>query len=205
MAHRADPPHRPDLIDMAMILVFLFGDTVVLMLRLHWPIALGWHLALVGTLWLIGHASRRPMLQIATVLGFAAGPIGAGIAALLAIGLKLSRSDPDRDTAWYRLLSGKDHDTPRRTLAQDLLAQRLGKYTPPPHEDLATILSHGSRGAKQAALRWLAGQDLTQFADEIRLALDNSDNTIRIEAAALMGRIKEAALHDTGVASDKVE
>lgn len=192
-------PRRPDLVDIGLLMTFLIGDTAILTSGLFWSVALGLHLCLVIGLWAVGGITRRPLLQVAAVLAVGTGPFGGAIVTTVVIGLMLGHRTPEQHAAWYRLLSGVEHDNTHRTMAQDLLAGRLGEYLPPPRHDLSEIFTRGSRREKQAALRWLSQRDLSGFRDAIRLALDNDDNTIRIEAAALMGRLGNPIMTSTEI------
>ncbi len=187
------PSVRPDVISLSVLWGFFVAELGAFLATPDLTTTLAIHAVLVLVVLLVGATSGLPMLQMAALVGLGSGPFGAGICAVLATILRLADLDPQKHRSWYRLLSGEPFARPPRSLFQDLQAGRLGSEHPISQQLLISVFRHGNRTQKQAALRWLARQDISGFPEEIRHALDDDDNTIRIEAAALVSRSKHPA------------
>lgn len=175
--------------DLTGLAALLAGESLLWLGGLGWTSAMALHAGLVVACWCLAEAAGRPLWQLGAVLTLGAGPFGAAVGIVLALGLRLVRLEPDGNADWYHLLSGSRHDKLQRSLAMDLLAGRVLAYRVP-QRDLPSIFATGNRLEKRTALRWLAQRESGDFAAELRQALNDDDPAIRIEAAAVLGRLQ---------------
>ncbi|MCR8548668.1 hypothetical protein M4578_12585 [Salipiger sp. P9] len=125
-------------------------------------------------------------MPLALLLTAVAGPAGA------ALSLLLPAPDPSRARAlapWYARLAGEDLPPPRHGLARELAQGRRAAPEALSARSAAAVLEDGTRAEKQAVLAWLASRLPEQGEALLRLALDNADPAIRVQAAALMARM----------------
>ena len=173
------------------------GTFAVLVLERMVPIAivLAGHLVVVAVLAALAFTQRRagghstPLFVLMAITTALFGPLGAA-GSLLVFLLRLA-FPPDSQSfeAWYRALFPEDEVEEERRLASllDRVAGQEGEVSIGP---LFDILSHGTRAQKQIAIAVMTRGFNPVFAPALRMALRDTDNAIRVQAATSMTTIE---------------
>lgn len=200
-ATRADvtPPPRAELAaGLTAFLAFIAeGALATLVLERMAPVAavFAGHLVVVALLAVATYAHRRaggrstPLFLLLVITTAVFGPLGAA-GSLLVFLLRLAfPADAQTFEAWYRALFPEDEIEEERRLASllDRVAGQEGEVSIGP---LFDILSHGTRAQKQIAIAVMTRGFNPVFAPALRMALRDTDNAIRVQAATSMTTIE---------------
>ena len=173
------------------------GTLAVLVLERVVPIVivLAGHLVVVALLIAAAYKQQRkggqstPLFMLLAITTALFGPLGAA-GSLLVFLLRLA-FPPDSQSfeAWYRALFPEDEVEEERRLASllDRVAGQEGEVSIGP---LFDILSHGTRAQKQIAIAVMTRGFKPVFAPALRMALRDTDNAIRVQAATSMTTIE---------------
>lgn len=153
------------------------------------------HLVVVALLAAVAFAHRRaggrstPLFMLLVVTTAVFGPLGAA-GSMLVFLLRLAfPADTQSFEAWYSALFPEDEIEEEQRLASllDRVAGQEGEVSIGP---LFDILSHGTRPQKQIAIAVMTRGFNPVFAPALRMALRDTDNAIRVQAATSMTTIE---------------
>lgn len=181
----------------AFLALLVEGALTALVLEHVAPVAavFAGHLIVVVVLAAVGFAHRRaggrstPLFMLLAITTAVFGPLGAA-GSLLVFLLRLAfPADAQSFEAWYRALFPEDEVGEDRRLASllDRVAGQEGGVSIGP---LFDILSHGTRAQKQIAIAVMTRGFNPVFAPALRMALRDTDNAIRVQAATSMTTIE---------------
>lgn len=153
------------------------------------------HLVVVALLAAAAFAHRRaggrstPLFVLLAITTAVFGPLGAAGSLLVFILRVIFPADAQGFEAWYRALFPEDEVEEERRLASllDRVAGQEGEVSIGP---LFDILSHGTRAQKQIAIAVMTRGFNPVFAPALRMALRDTDNAIRVQAATSMTTIE---------------
>jgi hypothetical protein len=155
------------------------------------------HLLVVGLL--VGAAAlhRRgggrsaPLFVLLAISTTFFGPLGAAGSFLVVLLRFIFPADDQTFEAWYRALFPEDDVEDEQRLAA-LLNRAAGQAGEVSIGPLFDILSHGTRAQKQIAIAVMTRGFHPVFAPALRMALRDSDNAIRVQAATSMTTIENS-------------
>lgn len=153
------------------------------------------HLVVVALLVAVAFAHRRaggrstPLFMLLAITTAVFGPLGAAGSLLVFLLRLVFPADTQSFEAWYRALFPEDEVEEERRLASllDRVAGQEGEVSIGP---LFDILSHGTRAQKQIAIAVMTRGFNPVFAPALRMALRDTDNAIRVQAATSMTTIE---------------
>lgn len=148
--------------------------------------------AVSAVLLLRRHPGNDETMAILTLVIIAvAGPAGA-IAALASLPFA-GASDRGRDTlaAWYRRLSGAGRVTPSAAMLDRIASGRVQRPDAPTPENFLHIVATGSLEQRQRALGLIARQFHPDYAPVLDAALRSSEPVVRVQASAVVARVRE--------------
>ncbi|MGE0094297.1 MAG: hypothetical protein AB7M05_00640 [Alphaproteobacteria bacterium] len=173
------------------------GTLAVLVLERMASVALVFagHLIVVALLVGVAFAHRRvggrsmPLFVLLAITTAVFGPLGAAGSLLVCLLRLVFPADAQSFEAWYRALFPEDEVEEERRLASllDRVAGQEGEVSIGP---LFDILSHGTRAQKQIAIAVMTRSFNPVFAPALRMALRDTDNAIRVQAATSMTTIE---------------
>lgn len=167
----------------------------------RWPVAPGIHLLLVAVLagWTFRSQACRADLRLPlllTMMTAFAGPFGAGGVLLTIVLVRVHGRSAESFDAWYSALFPDQIDSPSELWQGILLSDTpdSGKVGVTPFSD---ILFFGSLAQKQELITLISKQFRPAFAPVLRLAIADSNNGIRVQAASAITKIEDGFLPRT--------
>ncbi len=158
-----------------------------------WTIALHLAASLIIGLILFSGRDRRDDTTVACLMMlviFVAGPAGA-VASLAALAfVDHAGAGPEVLDAWYSRLAKASHADAATELTDRVNAGRVlraGASAPVHFED---VIANGTLDQRQAALGLMARRFHTDFAPALQAALRSDDPVVRVQAAAVVARVR---------------
>ena len=119
-----------------------------------------------------------------------AGPAGA-IASLTTLAfVDRAGAGPEVLHAWYARLARASSSDPATELHARISAGRVLRTRSPSPQNFQRIVADGTLSERQAALGLIARQFHTDFAPALQAALRSSEPLIRVQAAAVVARVR---------------
>lgn len=137
------------------------------------------------------HRMDSRVLAVAVVTTAVSGPIGAAMTALLGVYLRLRKIETALLANWYERISGHARADAVVELHERIQAGRTLNPYVDARVRFAAILRSGPLEEKQRVLSVITQKYHPRFAGLLELALRNQDPPIRVQAAAVMARLKE--------------
>jgi hypothetical protein len=131
------------------------------------------------------------VLAIAVVTTAVSGPLGAAMSALLGVYLRYRRIETALLVNWYERISGHAGKDAVVELHERIQAGRTINPYVDARARFAAILRSGPLEEKQRVLSVITQKYHPGFAGLLEMALRNQDPPIRVQAAAVMARLKE--------------
>ena len=145
---------------------------------------------------LIKELDRSEELGRATIAGLAmvfGGPFGAVGAAILMLSTSRSTLAPDFEAAWRDLLSGRQNDDASDALFDEICDRRTVSCASGLPVPLEPILRAGSFLERQRAVGAIAARYDAGFRSLLESALKNPSPPVRVQAAAVLTRLRNQA------------
>lgn len=173
------------------------GGLAALLLERAAPavVVLAGHLAVIGLLVGAALLQRRaggrslPLFVLLAASTIFFGPLGAAGTFLVVVLRYIFPAGDQTFESWYRSLFPEDEVEDEQRLAA-LLNRAAGQEGEVSIGPLFDILSHGTRPQKQIAIAVMTRSFHPVFAPALRMALRDSDNAIRVQAATSMTMIE---------------
>jgi len=160
--------------------------------------ALAIHAVIVAGLvvWVRTFRRRRFVHRTALLLVTATavlGPLGAAGGLLTALLHRRFRRTAKPFQAWYLSIFGKDERAPAQELYDLILSgrERGGEPQGRSLDSFSDVMRFGTPHQKQAIIALLARHFRPIFAPILRLALDDTDASVRVQAATAKARIED--------------
>ena len=119
-----------------------------------------------------------------------AGPAGA-LAVMLVLPFATSRpARPDIMQAWYTRLSNAAGTDPVTGMYDRVVAGRVQTARDHSPQDFEEVIANGPLAARQAALGLIARTFHTDYAPALEAALRSSEPVVRVQAAAVVARVR---------------
>ena len=131
------------------------------------------------------------VLAVAVVTTAVSGPIGAALTALLGVYLRYRKIETELLTNWYERISGHTRVDAVVEMHERIQAGRTLNPYVDARARFAAILRSGPMEEKQRVLSIITQKYHPDFAALLELALRNEDPPIRVQAAAVVAKLKE--------------
>ena len=148
---------------------------------------------LMGLIWQHATCTDQRIMPIGIIGIFFTGPFGAAGCILLALVLGLKKPETKLLDHWYRRLSQSTQRNQENLLYRSIIAGRApksgqavkGDLSPSAITSFYTIMEYGTLEQKQKLLGIIALKYHPEFLPLLKLALQDSDPTMRAQAAAV--------------------
>lgn len=186
--------------DIAICLIVAIAELLLVMTgmagQVSLPVMLLVHcMIMLGVTLVLDQRERSRMdsrvLAVAVVTTAVSGPLGAGMSALLGIYLRYRKFETALLANWYERISGHARVDPVVELHERIQAGRTLNPYVDARARFGAILRSGPLEEKQRVLSVITQKYHPRFAGLLELALRNQDPPIRVQAAAVVARLKE--------------
>lgn len=134
--------------------------------------------------------SERSMLVFSLVLLAVAGPAGA-LALILVLPFAVRpNSGPEMLQSWYQRLAGAGGVEASTQLHAQVMVGRAMRFDAGPPHDFEDVIANGSLAECQAVLGLIARKFHPDYARALHLALRSEEPAVRVQAAAVVARVR---------------